>query len=349
MANPEHLKILREGVSVWNQWTAYSDISYDLSGADLRKANLSGAILKGVNLRGAFLTEANLQKADLGDAILTEASLAQATLSEAELYRTDLSRSDLYMANLTYARLARANLDEARVVDADFSLAVLREISLVRTDFAGAEFCYTVLMDTDLSKAKGLDSVNHMGPTTIGLDTFFRSGGKIPEVFLRGAGVPDIFIQYAASLAGKPIEFYSAFISYSSKDDDFAKRLHADLQAKGVRCWFDREDLKIGEKFRPKIDEAIRFHDKLLLILSENSVRSDWVEAEVEAAFERERKENKTVLFPIRLDSAVMDIPNGWPATIRRTRNVGDFSNWKDHDSYRKSFDRLIRDLKSKA
>jgi hypothetical protein len=72
------------------------------------------------------------------------------------------------------------------------------------------------------------------------------------------------------------------------------------------------------------------------------------VETEVETAFEKERKSpGKTVLFPIRLDDAVMDTDQAWAAEIRRTRHIGDFSNWKDHDQYKKEFDRLLRDLKA--
>ena len=85
----------------------------------------------------------------------------------------------------------------------------------------------------------------------------------------------------------------------------------------------------------------------MLLILSENSVLSQWVGDETEAAFERERREGRTVLFPIRIDDAVMDSDKAWAATVRRTRHVGDFTRWKDHDSYRKAFDRLLRDLKA--
>lgn len=66
--------------------------------------------------------------------------------------------------------------------------------------------------------------------------------------------------------------------------------------------WLATEDLKIGDRFRTKIDEAIRLYDKLLLVDSKNSVGSPWVESEVEAAFEKERKQKRTVLFPIRLD-----------------------------------------------
>ena len=111
----------------------------------------------------------------------------------------------------------------------------------------------------------------------------------------------------------------------------------------------DIAGLKIGDKIRPSIDESIRLHDKLLLVLSEHSVASQWVEQEVEAAFEKERQENCTVLFPIRLDDVVMEIKDGWPALIRNTRNIGDFTRWMDHDAYRKGLERLLHDLKAET
>src|SRR5205807_6274097 len=141
------------------------------------------------------------------------------------------------------------------------------------------------------------------------------------------------------------IEYYSCFISYSSKNEDFSKRLYADLQTEHVRCWFAPEDLKIGEKFRSRIDEAIRLHDKLLLVLSENSVNSPWVETEVESAFEKERQQKRLVLFPIRLDNAVMETRQAWAADIRRTRHIGDFRQWQDDTAYQGALQRLLRDL----
>ena len=106
--------------------------------------------------------------------------------------------------------------------------------------------------------------------------------------------------------------------------------------------------MKIGDKFRTRINDAIRVHDKLLVVLSTHSVKSTWVEEEVEAAFEKETKSNgETVLFPVRLDDAVMDCEEAWAASIRRIRHIGDFRNWKNHDEYQKSLDRLIRDLRA--
>lgn len=142
-------------------------------------------------------------------------------------------------------------------------------------------------------------------------------------------------------------QYYTCFMSHSSKDRAFAERLHADLQDKGVHCWFAPEDMRIGDRIRPTIDEAIQLYDKLLLVLSEHSIDSDWVEKEVETAFEEERKRKKTVLFPIRLDSAVMETDQAWAADIRRTRHIGDFTRWKDHDAYQKASDRLLCDLKA--
>ena len=166
---------------------------------------------------------------------------------------------------------------------------------------------------------------------------------------MRGAGLSDTFIEYARSLASHPIEYYSCFISYSSKDEDFAKRLYADLQSHGVRCWFAPEDMKIGDEIRSRIDESIRIYDKLLLVLSEHSVGSVWVKKEVETAFEKEAHQNRLVLFPVRLDDAVMRTSQAWAADIRRQRNIGDFTCWKDHDTYQKAFTRLLRDLKAGA
>jgi hypothetical protein len=82
----------------------------------------------------------------------------------------------------------------------------------------------------------------HLGPSTIDHRTLLKSG-RLPLAFLRGCGLPDTLIDYLPSLLSEAIEFYSCFISYSTKDREFAERLHADLQNKGVRCWFAPHDI----------------------------------------------------------------------------------------------------------
>jgi hypothetical protein len=84
-----------------------------------------------------------------------------------------------------------------------------------------------------------------------------------------------------------------------------------------------------------------------LLALSESSIASPWVEDEVESAWERERREKRLVLFPVRLDDEVMQTDVAWAVHLRQKRQVGDFRRWKDHDSYQKGLHRLIQDLQA--
>jgi hypothetical protein len=328
MANEDDLARLKQGMEAWNQWRdKYPKIRPDLSGADLTEVQLYAANLSGANLTRAHLARAKLAGADLTAtnptwANLFGVNLAEASLRRANLLRANLLRANLLRANLTYADLMKADLHEATIG-------------------------WTISGNLDLSMVRGLETVRHHGPLTIGIDTLYRSQGNIPEVFLRGAGVPDEMISYSKSLVGQPFQYYSCFISYSSQDEAVAQRLHADLQDKGVHCWFAPEDLKIGDEFRSRIDESIQIYDRLLLILSEYSVKSRWVHKEVETAFEKEAKENQTVLFPIRIDETVMQSAVGWAADIRRQRHIGDFRQWKNHDAYQQAFSRLLRDLKA--
>ena len=107
--------------------------------------------------------------------------------------------------------------------------------------------------------------------------------------------------------------------------------------------------MKIGDPIRPKIDQEIRLRDKLLVILSENSINSEWVGDEVEAALEEERESERLILFPIRLDDAVLRSRDDWAAKIKRRRHIGDFSNPNDEKQYKKSFERLLRDLRASS
>jgi len=364
MANKEQLERLLAGVEGWNKWRMENPhAKIDLREANLKGSNLLGVVLRaadlfGVNLWEANLGEANLIGARLGEADLREANLGGADLRKAILFRADLNGADLSRSNLSEADLSGTDLigvdfNSADLSEADLSGAFLSGALLGGANFTGAFFENTTLGIIDFSKTKGLDEIKHLGPSPISTRTLELFKGKIPEQFLRGCGLSDWEIE-AAKLyqpglsadqvtsitdnvcqfrAGNSIQYYSCFISYSSKDEEFAKRLHNDLQNKGVRCWFAPEDLKIGDKFRGRIDDAIRVHDKLLIVLSEYSINSTWVEKEVETAFEKEHKIGITVLFPIRLDDGVIKTDQAWAADIRRTRHIGDFSNWKDKGS----------------
>jgi uncharacterized protein YjbI with pentapeptide repeats len=389
VADEKQLAILRQGPDAWNKWrkkqpSGRADVEADLSranlrwanlrwanlsGADLREADLReadlrganlswadlrGANLRGANLRGANLRGANLREANLREANLREANLSRANLRGADLRGADLREADPSEANLREADPSEANLRGADLLEADLREADLRGANLSGADLSGADLSevrvgYTIFADVDLSAVKSLEGIRHMDPSSIGIDSIYKSKGQIPEIFLRDAGVPEPFMLQMKALveAMEPIQFYSCFISYSSKDQDFAERLHADLRANNVRCWFAPEDLKIGDRFQERIEESIRLYDKVMIVLSEASVKSRWVEREVNAAREREDREDRTILFPVRIDETIMEAPQPWAADIRRGRHIGSFSDWQQHPSYKKAFDRLLRDLKA--
>jgi TIR domain/Pentapeptide repeats (8 copies) len=343
-ANPEHLAKLKEGVEQWNLWRkANPDVRPDLVRADLTGANLTGANLRRAVLYRAFLAGANLSGADL-----TEADLRGAYMRSA-----DLTGAYLYVADLTRAHLTRADLRKAHLVAANFNYA-----SIDASKFQQAEVGSTVFGACDLSEAEGLDHVRHHGPSTIGIETVYLSKGKIPEIFLRGAGVPENFIEYMHSLVGQAFEFYSCFISYSTKDQEFADRLYADLQAKGVRCWFAPHDMESGKKLHEQIDQAIRLHDRLLLVLSPHSINSEWVKREIKKARNREIKEKKRVLFPIGLISfealkewEYLDPHTGEDIAQEICKyHIPDFTKWtEDHGLYQKEFQKLLKSLQPKG
>jgi hypothetical protein len=363
MADPKHLAILKKGVEAWNLWRegnplVVPDLSQaDLSGTKLQKANLRLADLSRSDLSDAALADSHVAGANLEAADLNRANLAKAYLYQANLWRADLTDAVLCGSNLRRANLSEADLGGVDLRGANITAANLSGAYVPGANLAKAIAEFTTFANLDLSEVVGLDLVEHLGPSSIGLDTIYLSGGKIPHAFLRGAGVPENFIEYMASLVGTGIEFYSLFISHATLDKEFAERLHADLRAKGVRCWFAPDDMRSGKKVHEQIDEAIRLYDKLLLILSPASMESEWVKTEISKARKREVRDGKRVLFPIRLcpfetlrDWECFDSDAG-KDSAREIREyfIPDFSHWKDHDAYMLAFNRLLKDLQGVA
>jgi hypothetical protein len=287
-----------------------------------RKAGEEIPHLREADLRGAHLIRADLRGANLGEADLGRAALVGADLREANLVGADLRG----------AYLGRADLDRARCR---------------RTNFA----------DVDLSEIQGLESIRHDGPSTVGIDTLVRSQGKIPEAFLRGCGVPNVLITHLPSLIGamSPIQFSSYFISYSTKDEAFAQRLHSRMCDEGLRVWLAPEDVPGGKKLHEPSDEVIRVSDKLLLVLSPHSLNSAWVKTAIRQARTIEIQEGQRKLFPIGLvDFETLRDWEGFAAASGtdlgveiREYFIPDFLRWTEHDAFEEGFARLLRDLKA--
>jgi uncharacterized protein YjbI with pentapeptide repeats len=351
MTKAEQLQLLKQNTDSWNEWREnnpevkidFSKTNFrgmDLYGADFRKVNLSQADFSNANLRHAVFDSADLTHARIVEVCLNAASFHQAKLNNVRFLKADLSGTWLEEADFKYSTLDEVNFSFAKLDGADFS---------------DTNIGWTTFGHNDLSTVIGLETVRHLGPSIIGIETLYNSRGLIPALFLSGAGLPDDFITYAHSIVGQAIEFQSCFISYSHIDEEFTRQLYSALRDAHLRVWFAPEDIKGGQKLYEQIEHAIQLHDRLLLVLSEQSLKSEWVITEVRKARKTEVRESRRKLFPIRLvdwktiqEWECFDADTGKDLAAEvREYFIPDFSNWKDYDAFNVAFKRLLRDLRA--
>ena len=343
----------------------------DLHETDLHEADLREADLRDVNLHLANLHEANLSRADLSEADLSEADLSEAKLGEARLRWTNLKGANLSGADFSMANLNGANLCDANLCGVDFTGANLCDANLgganlCLTNFRGAELnmanlgeaetFHTSFMNIDLRKIKGLDTINHRGPSEISISTLFRSQGQLCEAFMRGCGVPESMVDYVKSMSSQPLDYLSCIISHSTRDKKFVDRLNADLQKQGIRCWLCPDTLKMNRYLDQHIDRTNQCCEKMLLIVSESSMKGEWLKNTVSKAVQRETREGQRLLFPVSLvrQSKIEE----WELSdLESGRNLGgelrkyfipSFYGWEqDNDLYKRELNKLVETLKS--
>jgi hypothetical protein len=145
--------------------------------------------------------------------------------------------------------------------------------------------------------------------------------------------------------ATQALQISPLFVSYSHADSGFVDRVGESLTKKGIRYWRDIHDMKAG-RIETQIDRAIRQNPTVLLILSEHSLRSDWVEHEVRTARGLEREMGRDVLCPVALDDSWKD--SSWPKRLMEQiteYNILDFSAWQDESKFSGLFRRLVDGL----
>ncbi len=275
---------------------------------DLARANLSQCRFDGAIMRGVTLCEASFENSSLVDA--------------------DLSSADLRGASFRNAFLNGVNFTRARMAGADFS---------------GAELARTLLTDVDLSEVKGLDEVHHLAQSEISLSTLIASRFEITPTFLRKAGVSRGLIEdlMKGKRFSKP--YQTCFLSYSSKDREFATELYGSLADAGVPVFWDHFDVIPGEYLDDQIVEVIREHDRLLVVLSAESMASEWVRREIELAWYHKRDS----LLPVRL-CPIEDVRRwtqkhkGLPDLVKLFP-VLDFSEWQTRTEYNHAFSLLLK------
>ena len=264
MANPEHVALVKKGAEAIAEWRSKNPKGQlDLSEADFREADLALVDLSEADLTRANLTNVNLSLSDLSDANLTAANLSGSNIRFVLLLDADLSKANFQFACFFHSYLVGATLTEA----------ILN----------GTSVC-----GCGLSQCAGLDTVQHDGSSSIGVDTLiasFRGAGNrlTPQLmaFFRGAGVPSELLNALPSIV-REIRYYSCFISYGEPDRGFAERLRNDLIAHGVSCWLYAKDHTPGQPSRTEIMQARRQAEKMIIVCSLKGLLQDNFKNEIE-------------------------------------------------------------------
>ncbi|MDA1129440.1 MAG: pentapeptide repeat-containing protein [Chloroflexi bacterium] len=327
--------------------------------ANLREANLSQARLNGANLRGADLRGADLTGADLDRAVLSEANLTGAKLVNANLSRASLAGANLTDADLTGASFARASLNRANMTNAicfnsDFFQAQFWSVDLTGTNFSGSQFGYSIFQDCDLSDAKNLDQVRHDAPSTVGLDTLFRSNGQIPEAFLRGAGLPEAVFGFLQTAEKDTTSLVNCFISCIDEEVEIANVLRDDLHSEGVRSWVFSQVARgnplvsrQSDSDQEEVERWVRSFDKLVVLGSARSLEVEAVLNDITHAKQVQLSTEKWSLFLAATDDALVE------PKVRSTRNLAaehvvfDLrGKQSDPETYKQEVGRLAEALK---
>ena len=95
------------------------------------------------------------------------------------------------------------------------------------------------------------------------------------------------------------------FVSYSSRDVEFAKAMAAELERLGSTVWIDQQGIDLGTNWDSSIDDALDSATILLLLISEPAAKSENVQDEVHIAKEYGKK-----LIPILIEQCVL--PMRW-------------------------------------
>jgi len=345
-----------------------------LKEANLKDVNLDGAIFFGTDfsgacLDGASLSETNLIETDFRNASLRNAKITPASAVSADFYKADLEGANLHAtlfrdSCLVEANLSRCDLTQTGFDNALFGLTKLYDTTLSFTYLSEIQYGqapehkhpienYVNKATVKMSASPLRLSLHNLVEDKNAQDWIMKQR-KVLVKFFEVCGVSRFELEVAGLLETDTQDTSSVFISYAGKDEEFVTRLEKSLSNAGVKTWFAPRMMKGGMPIFEQISKAIHTHDRLLLVLSENSVNSNWVKTEILTTRDIERKTGKRMFFPIRLTSfddltnwVLFDGDSGSDlARYAREYFIPDFSNWKDKNSYDIAINKLILDLR---
>ncbi len=320
----------------------------NLSRANLNAANMAGCTLGRTNLANSTLQAADLKGTDLSFANLAYADLERADLSGSDLTQTDLSWANLSGANLRDTRLIGANLDMADLTGADLRGATIIKTRLNSTSLSGAVCGVTIFANCDLTRAIGLEDVQHLGPSMISLDTLSRSKGQVPARFLEGAGVAPALIAAQDAVRESGVAYTRVLLLGSENDGELAAKVRASLAEAQVPSWViaadDEASLQSGAI---TLDRAV-YYDRLVLLCTAESLESAHTSRYFGSLMDGSGFGLEETLISVAADDTFYQREDRLCSGLREGVVV-DFRGWEDEARYKDAMSALVKEISGSA
>jgi hypothetical protein len=96
------------------------------------------------------------------------------------------------------------------------------------------------------------------------------------------------------------------FVSHSTEDKNFVFTLMKDLEKRNLKVWIDHRELKPGDSIIQGIEGGLGNTDYVVIVLSEASVESAWVKAEMSSALMHQLSGGGTTVLPVVIDDCTI-------------------------------------------
>jgi hypothetical protein len=94
------------------------------------------------------------------------------------------------------------------------------------------------------------------------------------------------------------------YVSYSHRDAEVVHRITERLRADGHEVWIDSQSLLPGDNILQKLEQGLEAADVLIVVVSRNSFRSEWVQREFSAIALQQISKREQRIIPVRIDKA---------------------------------------------
>lgn len=331
------------------------------------RADLAHAVLGPAWFRGSDFYLASLRHANFDGCAAEDTYLGQADLSEADLGGGRFGGAWFLFTRLHNATLVGADLEGASVrgINLVGRDTLAKNAALLRKTMGESRRIREMLAnltptvrDIAMSHARAALPAGVEPAALEDIPAFLQLLEKQFEPlrrFLLASGCePDEVARMTDAADQTRSDYPRVFLSYSSADEAFAAQLHASLTAFGVDAWFAPENMRGGRKIHEQLEAAIAERDKIILVLSADSLKSRWVASEVQWAAAREIESGEQILFPIRIVAfeavrqwTLFDADLGQDvAKYVRQYFVPDFTAWQDGEALARQTERFLRDLR---